>query len=147
MTLLLEWAGNDNMATYEYTGGNHPSDGDQRLPENLFDKDPFTHWQGFPNQFNATLTVNFVQPVLFQYMDWTIREDVFAEQALYRGACLYAGEQEIDCFTDEIIYKAGETYRITGNVVHSKFVFKMPKEGTGAEMEIGYKRDTTIGNF
>ena len=140
-TKLMEWAGNDAMATYEYTGGNKPSGDDARLPENLFDNNSNTIWHGTHGVYDATLTVTFVTPVRFQYLDWTIRNDMHPEQPRYRGACLHAGEDDVTiaCFSSEITYTAGETYRITGDVVASKYKFKLPREGAGAELKVGYK--------
>ena len=138
------------MATYEYTGGNKPSGEDQRLPENLFDNNPNTIWHGSQGVYDATLTVTFVNPVRFQYLDWTVRPDsMWVQQPRYRGACLHAGENDanIACFSSEVSYTAGETYRITGDVVASRFKFKLPREGAGAELKIGYRKAEIPGCY
>ena len=65
--------------------------------------------------------MTFVTPVRFQYLDWTIRRDR-VEQPRYMGVCFHAGDNDanIACFSSEISYIAGETYRITGvaNIMH-----------------------------
>ena len=142
----MKWSGTDERASFSYTGGNKPSGNDQRLPENLFDNNLNTTWHGI--EHGATLTVTFSTVVRFRYLDWTVGPEN-VEQEKYKGACLHDGDNdsEIACFPTETTYNAGETYRITGYTDSHQFVFKLPREGAGAELKIGYELIASEGKF
>ena len=116
--LVLEWSGDQTIATWTAQGGNKPSGGDQRGAENMFDADDQTIWHAFipaDSSVDSGVTIEFKEAIVFHKLVITARPQT-VNQSRFREVCLFLNGESTDCTSKDRVTSSSEKIEFKSNV-------------------------------